>query len=74
MGLTLEEQERRAYISGDTGRAALLAALVDGDGEDSRVAELEQALKALEASRAYVDPRMLPGHDAAIRALLEALV
>jgi len=34
---------------------------------------LEQALEALEASRAYVDPRMLPGHDAAIRALREAL-
>lgn len=74
MGLTLEEQERRAYISGDTERAALLAAVVDGDGEDPRIAVLEQALEALEASRAYVDPRMLPGHDAAIRALREALV
>lgn len=73
MGLTLEEQERRAYISGDTERAALLATLVDGDGEDSRVAELEQALEALDASRAYVDPRMLPGHDAAISALREML-
>jgi len=70
MGLTLEEQERRAYISSDTGRAALLVALVDGD---ELIAKLEQALKALEASRAYVDPRMLPGHDAAIRALREAL-
>ena len=83
MGLTLEEQERRAYISGDTERAALLAALVDGDERiaelDERIAELdericdpkvlEQALEALEASRAYVDPHMRTGHDIAIRAL-----
>lgn len=30
---------------------------------------LEQALEALEASRTYVDPHMLPGHDTAISAL-----
>ena len=34
---------------------------------------LEQALEALEASRAYVDPRMRTGHDTAIRALREML-
>lgn len=45
MGLTLEEQERRAYISGDTGRAALLAALVDGD---ERIAKLEEDIAKLE--------------------------
>lgn len=47
MGLTLEEQERRAYISGDTERAALLAAVVDGDGEDPRIAELEAVVDEL---------------------------
>lgn len=29
--LTLEEQERRAYISGDTDRAALLARAIDSE-------------------------------------------
>lgn len=33
MPLTLEEQERRAYISGDVKTAALLALAIDGDDE-----------------------------------------
>ena len=47
MGLTLEEQERRAYISGDTERAALVAALVDGGEEDSCLADLEAVIDDL---------------------------
>lgn len=38
-GLTLQEQERRAYISGDVGRAALLALAIDGDDDVAREAQ-----------------------------------
>ena len=34
MNLTLEEQERLAYINGDTEKAALLAALIDALEDD----------------------------------------
>lgn len=37
MPMTLEEQERRAYIEGRVGEATLLVLAIDGD--DDRVAE-----------------------------------
>ena len=43
MPLTLEEQERLAYINGDTQRAALLARAIDGD--ELRFADLEQEIE-----------------------------
>jgi len=49
MGLTLEEQERRAYISGDTGRAALLAALEEDIAKlEEDIAKLEEDIDELE--------------------------
>lgn len=33
MNLTYEEQERLAYISGDTQKAALLAAVIDAESD-----------------------------------------
>lgn len=55
MGLTLEEQERRAYISGNTELAAALAAALDAQGTgvelthaQDRIEELEDRIRELE--------------------------
>lgn len=48
MPLTLEEQERRAYISGDVKTAALLALAIDGDDElTERIQMLEDEVAEL---------------------------
>jgi chaperonin cofactor prefoldin len=44
--MTLEEQERLAYISGDTRTAQLLAQALDKDND--RVEDLEDEVKRLE--------------------------
>lgn len=43
--LTLEERERRAYISGRTEEAALLAVVIDNESE--QVKELEYEIRSL---------------------------
>lgn len=48
--LTLEEQERRAYISGNTELAAALAAAVDAENERD---DLQEALDYERDSREH---------------------
>lgn len=45
--LTFEEQERRAYISGNTREAVLLAALDDADNCGSLTGETDEVLRQL---------------------------
>ena len=60
--LTLEEQESRAYISGDIARAALLTRVIEGD------IELQLDLEMMEEQRNSAE-RKLEGAEALIRLL-----
>lgn len=51
--LTLEEQERRAYIAGDTRTADLLAHAIEGD--DELAADLQMAEEQRDAAQKYKD-------------------
>lgn len=51
--LTLEERERRAYIEGRTGEAALLAHCLEGDGD--LAADVQHAEEAAKESEKEAD-------------------
>ena len=58
MGLTLEEQERRAYLAGDTVLAAALAAAVDAQEEADEVEDLRARCADLEVENDILQDKL----------------
>lgn len=71
MSLTLEERERRAYITGRTGKAALLAHCIEGDEELAADAQqAEEQLKEAEDRIADLERALEEAHEIARAALV----
>lgn len=56
--LTLEEQERRAYISGNTELAAALGAALDAEHHEVELNEAQQRIEELEDEVADLEDRL----------------